>query len=198
MLCENLVKCREKTKKYIPDFSKPLRLPRVVQLTMKSDQMQYGCAVCHQTLKTFQRAAHNLKPSTWRILWGKGHICHWIDFFRGFGVDSKLDTRSLTSVQNVQKKKFTIVLHISCCLCCFIIWLLLLICHQQFNTWDKSSIVVTHSYLKTDVLCVRGSRSLFSIIGSWLILCQHPPVRWSMTKNKPLVWARQTFWPAPC
>lgn len=117
-----------------------IHLPHSVQLTMKSDQMQYGrvCQAQQSLHQTSQCKAFNGKDTV-----EKGSHLLWIDSFRRFWSgqrDPKWKARSLTSVQTVQKKKKS-----TCCL--------VLSCTSPRLVFAALSSVCC--YLKDDdILCV--------------------------------------------
>lgn len=150
MLCENLVKGREKTKKHIPNFSRPLNTlsvhfwgPIHVPLFGPTHCEAGSVAVClfvcvcvrlskslRQTWEALRWAAQNVKPSTWKIMWRTGNICQPTNKHRKSAVSPKGNLPAVLSV-----------LHISSRLCCSIICLLFLVL-QTTATWRRMMFVL--------------------------------------------------------
>lgn len=158
-----MVKCREKTKKkqkHIPDFSKSLHLPHVVQVIKKLNQMQHGRThvVRHArgrpSFNFLAGPAHNLKPLIWRKLWRQSHICQWTDFMRGFGVGST--TQNLTKgvwcqfKMSRKSRSFSAVLSVLY----VVIWLLLTYLPPAVNTWGESSTCGEAHTWRLTLFCV--------------------------------------------
>lgn len=196
-----MVKCRETTKKKknlfqtSPNHFIHHMWSKLSRSWIRCNMVVQYCGLGEGLLSTFQQAQLTISSLLYegycedRVTSASGQTS-WED------LEWAPPLKTWLKESNVRSKCPEKVCFLICPLCCHLTAFNLLATSGQHLRWRQYLWWGTHTW-RLVVLRVQGSRILPSITGSWLVLCQHPPVCWSMTKNKPNVWAWQTSWAAP-